>query len=98
MSDIYVEYQATGKQSVWRITVKVPRTKIDQYREANGDDASNDNDIARKLSEESAARTLQFAQLGVFGSGVSFPEDLSPSLKGRTPVSEIDGMTFWSEP
>ena len=100
MSDIYVEYQATasGAHSVWRITVKVPRTKIDQYRQANSDQSSSDNDIARKMSEESATRTLYFAQLGIYGLGASYPDALPSTLEGRAPALEVDGMAFWSEP
>ena len=54
MSDIYVQYEATVSvtHSVWRIIVKVPRGKIDQYRIDHGDQISDDTTIARKLSEE----------------------------------------------
>ncbi|SRR6266403_3925744 len=44
MSDIYVQYEATVSvtHSVWRIIVKVPRGKIDQYRIDHDDQSSDD--------------------------------------------------------
>jgi hypothetical protein len=49
MSDIYVQYEATVSvtHSVWRIIVKVPRGKIDQYRIDHDDQSSDDTKIKR---------------------------------------------------
>jgi hypothetical protein len=92
MSDIYVQYEATVSvtRSVWRIIVKVPRGKIDQYRIDHGDQSSLDTTIARKLSEEPAKRTPYFS---TYSLGVSY-SDTSPSTL-RPPFLEQDGMTFW---
>jgi hypothetical protein len=98
MSEIYVEYEATVSvtHSVWRIFVKVPRAEIDQYRQATGDRISDDNAIARKLSEQRAKRTSYLGQLGSYSLGVSYSESPPPSLEGRAPLLEQDGMTFWA--
>ena len=95
MSDIYVQYEATVSltRSVWRIIVKVPREKIDQYRITHGDPISDDTAIARKLSEEPAKRSPYLAQLSKYSLGVSYSET-SPSTL-LPPILERDGMTFW---
>jgi hypothetical protein len=95
MSDIYVQYEATVSvtHSVWRIIVKVPRGKIDQYRIDQGDQISDDTTIARKLSEEPAKSTPYLAQLSPYSLAVSY-SDTSPSTL-RPPSLEKDGMTFW---
>jgi hypothetical protein len=74
MSDIYVQYEATVSEthSVWRIFVKVPRAKIDQHRQATNDRITDDNAIARKLSEQRAKRTSYLGQLRTFSLGVSY--------------------------
>ena len=98
MSDIYVQYEATVSvtHSVWRIIVRVPRGKIDQYRINHGDQSSNDTTIARKLSEQRAKRTSFLGQLGTYSLGVSYSDSAPPSLEGRAPLLEQDGMTFWA--
>jgi hypothetical protein len=95
MSDIYVQYEATVSvtHSVWRIIVKVPRGKIDQYRIDHGDQSSDDTTIARKISEGPAKKTPYLAQLSSYSLGVSY-SDTSPSTL-RPPFLEQDGMTFW---
>jgi hypothetical protein len=98
MSDIYVQYEATVSEthSVWRIFVKVPRAKIDQHRQATNDRITDDNAIARKLSEQRAKRTSYLGQLRTFSLGVSYSDSAPPSLEGRAPLLEQDGMTFWA--
>ena len=95
MSDIYVQYEATVSvtHSVWRIIVKVPRGKIDQYRIDHGDQCSDDTTIARKLSEEPSKRIPYLAQLSTYSLGVSYSDTFPPTL--RPPFLEQDGMTFW---
>src|SRR5260221_14464289 len=94
MSDIYVQYEATVSvtHSVWRIFVKVPRGKIDQYRKDHGDQSPDNTTIARKISEEPAKRTPYFAQLRSYSLGVSYSATSQPPL--RPPFLEQDGMTF----
>ena len=95
MSDIYVQYEATVSEthSFWRIFAKVPRAKIDQHRQATNDRITDDNAIARKLSEEPAKRTPYLAQLSTYSLGVSYSDTFPPTL--RPPFLEQDGMTFW---
>src|SRR5258708_16193615 len=80
MSDIYVQYEATVSvtHSVWRIIVKVPKAKIDQYRIDRGDQSSDDTTIARKISEGPAKKTPYLAQLISFSLGITY-SDTSPS-------------------
>ena len=82
MSDIYVQYEATVSvtHSVWRIIVKVPRGKIDQYRIDHGDQSSDDTTIARKLSEEPSKRTPYLAQLSTYSLGVSYSDTFPLSV------------------
>ena len=95
MSDIYVRYEATVSvtHSVWRIIVKVPRGKIDQYRIDHRDQGFDDTTIARKSSEEPAKRTPYLGQLSSYSLGVSYSDTLLSTL--RPPFLEQDGMTFW---
>jgi hypothetical protein len=95
MSDIYVQYEATVSvtHSVWRIIVKVPRGKINQYRIDHGDQSSDDTTIARKLSEEPSKRIPYLAQLSTYSLGVSYSDTFPSTL--RPPFLEQDGMTFW---
>jgi hypothetical protein len=98
MSDIYVQYEATVSEthSVWRIIVKVPRGKIDQYRIDHRDQGFDDTTIARKLSEEPAKRTPYLGQLATYSLDVSYSDSAPPSLEGRAPLLEQDRMTFWA--
>src|SRR5260370_42188290 len=95
MSDIYVQYEATVSvtHSVWRIIVKVPKAKIDQYRIDRGDQSSDDTTIARRISEVPANKTPYLAQLSSYSLGVSY-SDTSPSTL-RPPLLQQYGMTFW---
>src|SRR5260221_13631433 len=95
MSDVYVQYEATVSvtHSVWRIIVKVPRGKIDQYRIDHRDQSSADTMIARKISEEPAKRTLYLAQLSPYSLGVSYSHT-SPSTLRPTFVQHA-AMRLW---
>jgi|GraSoi_2013_60cm_1033757.scaffolds.fasta_scaffold158538_2 hypothetical protein len=98
MSDIYVQYEATVSvtHSVWRVFVRVPRAKIDQYRQATGDQTAIDQAIARRLSEQLAKRTPYLGQLGSYSLRVSYSDSAPPALEGRAPFFEADGMIFWN--
>jgi hypothetical protein len=61
MSDVYVEYRVsstTGSPNVIRVFAKVPRAKIEAYRQAQNDQASSDTDIAYNLSELPALSSI----------------------------------------
>ena len=87
MSDIYVQYEATVSvtHSVWRVFVRVPRAKIDQYRQATGDQTAIDQAIARRLSEQLAERTPYLGQFGSYSLGVFYSDSAPPPLEGRAP-------------
>jgi len=95
--DIYVQYEASeplkGRApKVLRAYVKVPRTKIEEYRRQANDYASDDNDIAQTLSD-----SLAFNLLGQLrGYWISCLDTLPVDVQERAPAfKEKDGMAFW---
>jgi hypothetical protein len=95
MSDIYVEYQVsstTGSPNVIRVFAKVPRAKIEAYRQAQNDRASSDTDIAYSLSELPALSRFPHPH---WRSSVSYPDALPAELQECEPDFEEYGMRFW---
>ena len=95
MSDIYVEYvvlSTTGSPTVIRIFAKVPRRKIEAYRQAQNDHASSDTDIAYNLSELPALSRFPHPH---WRSSVSYPGTLPAELQEFEPAFEEIGMSFW---
>jgi hypothetical protein len=95
MSDIYVEYvvlSTTGSPTVIRIFAKVPRGKIEAYRQAQNDHASSDTDIAYNLSELPALSRFPHPH---WRSSVSYRDALPAELQECEPAFEEYGMRFW---
>src|SRR3974377_362700 len=81
MSDVYVEYKVsstTGSPNAIRVFAKVPRAKIEAYRQAQNDHASSDTDIAYNQSELPALS--RFPQPH-WRSSVSYPDALPAELQ-----------------
>jgi len=95
MSDVYVEYKVsstTGSPNVIRVFAKVPRAKIEAYRQAQNDHASSDTDIAYNLSELPALSRFPHPH---WRSSVSYPDALPAELQECEPAFEEYGMRFW---
>ena len=95
MSDIYVEYEVsstTGSPNLIRVLARVPRAKIEAYRQAQNDHASRDTDIAYNLSELPALSRFPHPQ---WRSSVSYPDALPAELQECEPDFEEYGMRFW---
>lgn len=95
MSDIYVEYRVsstTGSPNVIRVFAKVPRAKIEAYRQAQNDHTSSDTDIAYNLSELPALSRFPYPH---WRSSVSYPDALPAELQECEPAFEEYGMRFW---
>jgi hypothetical protein len=95
MSDVYVEYKVsstTGSPNAIRVFAKVPRAKIEAYRQAQNDQASSDTDIAYNLSELPALSRFPHPH---WRSSVSYPDALPAELQECEPSFEEYGMRFW---
>ena len=97
MSDLFIEYHATvsGTENVFRVFVKIPATKIAQYRRTKGDKSLTDIELALELSQPLALTRPYLLRLHEYSLDVYYSDALPEELVDIRPAAEQDGLTFW---
>lgn len=85
----------SGAENVFRVFVRVPATKIAEYRRTKGDKTPTDIELALELSQPLALTRPYLLQLHEYSLGVYYSDALPEELVNVRPAAEQDGLIFW---
>ena len=96
---IYIEFRWQTDKQDYAAIAKVPRSVVEEHRRQNNDQASQDFDIAREVSETLVQHGLVSLNPNAAGTLQAVPLEAEPAWTRERPANfEQDGVSVWLAP